>query len=111
MAEGEREILDGPGGPILVTKVAGSYYAVYATCPHLGLPMKRGKISAYGDRPTLTCSFHNSCFDLRTGKSTKWVTGALESENDIVAGIMGSVGSGKKDILRLTWLWRGRIGP
>lgn len=35
VAEGEREILDGPNGPVLVTKVAGTYYAVDATCPHV----------------------------------------------------------------------------
>eukprot|EP00584_Thalassiosira_punctigera_P020078 CAMPEP_0172573152 /NCGR_PEP_ID=MMETSP1067-20121228/136044_1 /TAXON_ID=265564 ORGANISM="Thalassiosira punctigera, Strain Tpunct2005C2" /NCGR_SAMPLE_ID=MMETSP1067 /ASSEMBLY_ACC=CAM_ASM_000444 /LENGTH=250 /DNA_ID=CAMNT_0013365749 /DNA_START=1256 /DNA_END=2009 /DNA_ORIENTATION=+ len=101
VAEGEREILDGPNGPILVTKVAGSCYAVDATCPHLSLPMNRGEISA-DDKPTLTCSFHNSCFELRTGKCTKWVTGALGSENDVIAGIMGSVGSGKKYIAAYT---------
>jgi nitrite reductase/ring-hydroxylating ferredoxin subunit len=73
VAEGERELLDGPDGPILVTKVAGSYYAVDATCPHLGLPLKRGKISTNGDgaTPTITCRFHNSCFSLETGKCTK----------------------------------------
>jgi hypothetical protein len=35
VAEGEREIIDGPSGPVLVTKVAGTYYAVDATCPHV----------------------------------------------------------------------------
>ncbi|KAL9181078.1 hypothetical protein ACHAXT_009883 [Thalassiosira profunda] len=48
LAEGEREILSGPNGPILVTQVAGSLYAVDATCPHLNLPMKKGKISSRG---------------------------------------------------------------
>jgi len=100
VAEGEREILDGPNGPILVTKVAGSYYAVDATCPHLGLPMKKGKVSLDDkQQPTLTCSFHNSCFELQTGKCTKWVTGALGSENDVIAGIMGGLGSEQKDIV------------
>mmetsp|Transcript_3981 Transcript_3981/g.8803 ORF Transcript_3981/g.8803 Transcript_3981/m.8803 type:complete len:1045 (+) Transcript_3981:92-3226(+) len=101
IAEGEREILNGPNGPILVTRVAGSYYAVDATCPHLNLPMKRGKISVDEDtkQPTLTCSFHNSCFELKSGKCTKWVTGALGSQNDVIAGIMGSVGGERKDIV------------
>jgi len=103
VAEGEREILDGPNGSILVTKVAGSYYAVDATCPHLGLPMKKGKISLDDkQQPTLTCSFHNSCFELQTGKCTKWVTGALGSENDVIAGIMGGLGSEQKDIVAYT---------
>lgn len=98
--EGERTIIDGPNGPILVTRVAGTNYAVDATCPHLNLPMKRGKISIdeSTQQPTLTCSFHNSCFEMNTGKCTKWVTGALGSENDVIAGIMGSVGGEQKDI-------------
>lgn len=36
-AEGDRSIVDGPDGSIVVTKAAGSYYAVDAKCPHLGL--------------------------------------------------------------------------
>ena len=36
-AEGDRSIIDGPDGAIVVTKAAGSYYAVDAKCPHLGL--------------------------------------------------------------------------
>ncbi|KAL3786263.1 hypothetical protein HJC23_005341 [Cyclotella cryptica] len=98
VAEGEREIVDGDNGPILVTKVAGSYYAVDATCPHLGLPMKKGKISNEGGTPTLTCNFHNSCFDLSTGKCTKWVTGALGFQSGLISGIMNKVGSEQKDI-------------
>ena len=73
MSEGEREIIKGPNGPILVTKVAGSFYAVDATCPHLNLPMKKGKISVKDGQPTLTCNFHNSCFEMKTGRCTQWV--------------------------------------
>ena len=98
VAEGEREIIDGDDGPILVTKVAGSYYAVDATCPHLGLPMKKGKISNEGGTPTLTCNFHNSCFELSTGKCTQWVTGALGFQSGLISGIMNKVGNEQKDI-------------
>ena len=102
VAEGEREILDGPNGPVLVTKVAGNYYAVDATCPHLGLPMKKGKISVDEGTPTLTCNFHNSCFSLETGACTKWVTGALGVKSGLIAGIMGKVGGEQKDIKAYT---------
>eukprot|EP00986_Skeletonema_menzelii_P021321 scaffold34052_cov154-Skeletonema_menzelii.AAC.2 len=99
VAEGEREIIDGPNGSILVTKVAGTYYAVDAKCPHLNLPMKKGKISNEGGVPTLTCNFHNSCFEMKSGKCTQWVTGALGNENELIGGIMSSVGSKQKDIV------------
>ena len=98
IAEGEREIVTGPNGPILVTKVAGTYYAVDATCPHLNLPMKKGKITVENGQPTLTCSFHNSCFEMKSGKCTKWVTGALGNENEFISGVMSSLGSEQKDI-------------
>ena len=99
VVEGEREIIKGPNGPILVTKVAGTYYAVDAKCPHLNLPMKKGKISNEGGVPTLTCSFHNSCFEMKSGKCTKWVTGALGNQNELIGGIMSSIGSEQKDIV------------
>ena len=99
VAEGEREIIDGPNGAVLVTKVAGTYYAVDAKCPHLNLPMKKGKISNEGGVPTLTCNFHNSCFEMKSGKCTKWVTGALGKQNEVIGGIMSSVGSEQKDIV------------
>lgn len=102
-AEGDRSIVDGPNGPIIVTKSGGEFYATDATCPHLGLPMKKGKIEAGADGvPVLTCNFHNSCFKMNSGECTKWVTGALGVENGFVSGIMGKVGSEKSDIKSYT---------
>eukprot|EP00578_Thalassiosira_sp_NH16_P023087 CAMPEP_0181088042 /NCGR_PEP_ID=MMETSP1071-20121207/6581_1 /TAXON_ID=35127 /ORGANISM="Thalassiosira sp., Strain NH16" /LENGTH=917 /DNA_ID=CAMNT_0023169943 /DNA_START=252 /DNA_END=3005 /DNA_ORIENTATION=- len=99
VSEGEREILNGPNGPILVTRVAGTCYAVDATCPHLNLPMKKGKISVENGKPSLTCSFHNSCFEMKTGKCTEWVTGALGTQNEFISGIMSNMGNSQKDIM------------
>jgi nitrite reductase/ring-hydroxylating ferredoxin subunit len=98
LLEGERQILYGSNGPILVTRVAGTYYAVDATCPHLNLPMKKGKISVQEGKVVLTCSFHNSCFEMKTGKCTKWVTGALGRQNELISGIMSNIGSEQEDI-------------
>jgi len=96
--EGEREIVDGPDGPIVVTNVDGAYFAVDATCPHLGLPMKRGKVERGDDGPRYVCSFHNSCWKMKTGECTRWVTGALGVENEFISGVMGSIGGQKSDI-------------
>ena len=97
-ADNDRTVVDGPNGPILVTKVKGSYYAVDATCPHLGLPMKRGKVADGADGVTLTCSFHNSCWAMKNGSCKKWVTGALGIENEAAAGVMGKLGGQKRSI-------------
>ena len=40
---GERKIVDTDMGAVIVANVEGSFYAVLAKCPHLGLPMKTGE--------------------------------------------------------------------
>eukprot|EP00438_Fugacium_kawagutii_P034603 Skav225835 [mRNA] locus=scaffold345:66586:69251:+ [translate_table: standard] len=70
-AEGDRVIVDGDDGPIVVAKIDGKYYAVDGKCPHLGLPMKQGKIENGPEGPTLTCNFHNSEFNMKSGVCTK----------------------------------------
>lgn len=98
-AEGGRSLVEGPNGTIIVTKSGGTFYAVDAICPHLNLPMKKGKIDAGADGvPIITCNFHNSCFRMDSGKCTKWVTGALGVENGLLSGIMGNVGGKKSDV-------------
>mmetsp|Transcript_40637 Transcript_40637/g.63835 ORF Transcript_40637/g.63835 Transcript_40637/m.63835 type:complete len:172 (-) Transcript_40637:202-717(-) len=97
-AEGDRVVVDGDDGPIVVAKIDGKYYAVDAKCPHLGLPMKQGKIANGPDGPTLTCNFHNSEFNMKSGVCTKWVTGALGFQNDFISGVMSNVGSEKKNV-------------
>ena len=97
-AEGDRVVVDGTDGPIVVAKIDGKYYAVDAKCPHLGLPMKQGKIENGPDGPTLTCNFHNSEFNMKSGVCTKWVTGALGFQNDFISGVMSNVGSEKQNV-------------
>ena len=60
--------------------------------------MKKGKISVQEGKVVLTCSFHNSCFEMKTGKCTKWVTGALGRQNELISGIMSNIGSEQEDI-------------
>ena len=105
LAEGDRVIVDGPdGNAILVANVKGEYFATDATCPHLGLPMKKGKINENGPggAPELQCNFHNSCFNMKTGACNKWVTGALGVQSGFISGIMRKVGREQKDIKAYT---------
>lgn len=65
--------------------------------------MKKGKIESGPEGvPEITCSFHNSCFNMQTGACTKWVTGALGVENGLISGIMGKVGSDQSDVKAYT---------
>ncbi len=72
---------DFPAGKTHVVQVAGrsiviyraeddQIYAVENRCSHLGLPLARGKV----DGATITCPFHGSRFDMRTGENLDWVT-------------------------------------
>mmetsp|Transcript_4952 Transcript_4952/g.11294 ORF Transcript_4952/g.11294 Transcript_4952/m.11294 type:complete len:96 (+) Transcript_4952:100-387(+) len=62
MNEGERATVDGPDGPIVLTKMGGKVYAVDGICPHMKKSMVDGEIEAGPDGPELKCPFHNSKF-------------------------------------------------
>jgi nitrite reductase/ring-hydroxylating ferredoxin subunit len=51
--------------------VDDGFLAVSNRCPHLGLPLAGGKVE--GEK--ITCPFHNSQFNLRTGENLDWVRG------------------------------------
>ncbi|BAZ03508.1 Rieske (2Fe-2S) protein [Calothrix sp. NIES-3974] len=44
-------------------------YAVENSCPHMKLPMRKGKIT---DDGAIVCPFHRSAFDLETGELKEW---------------------------------------
>ena len=57
------------GQAVLVAKVGDGYCAVANKCPHLGLPMAKGKF----ENGVITCPFHGSKFEVCTGKNVEWV--------------------------------------
>ena len=61
------------GTNVGLTRVDGAVQAFVNKCPHLGLKLTRGKIA----ERVITCPFHGSSFDLRTGADTVWVSGIL----------------------------------
>jgi nitrite reductase/ring-hydroxylating ferredoxin subunit len=54
---------------VLLTRIDGKVYAVANKCPHLGMPLAKGKVC---DR-AVTCPWHGATFDLTTGANVKWV--------------------------------------
>ncbi|HET8731374.1 MAG TPA: Rieske 2Fe-2S domain-containing protein [Moraxellaceae bacterium] len=54
--------------PLLLTRVGGKACAVSSKCPHLGLPLGKGKI----ENGSITCPFHGSRFDMCTGDNLDW---------------------------------------
>ena len=57
------------GTTYLVARVGEEYYAIENRCSHLGWSMARGTI----DDGTITCPWHGSRFDIRTGENLDWV--------------------------------------
>jgi nitrite reductase/ring-hydroxylating ferredoxin subunit len=57
------------GQSVLVAKVGDQYCAIANKCPHMGLPMAKGKFV----NGVITCPFHGSKFEICTGKNTEWV--------------------------------------
>lgn len=56
---------------ILLINYEEKIYAVSNSCPHLKLPLKKGKINS---DCSITCPFHRSTFDLNTGEVKTWST-------------------------------------
>lgn len=65
-----RAVFQVEGISVLVLKVGGQFRAVSNRCPHLGLPLAGGKVEG----ETITCPFHGSKFDLKSGENLDWVT-------------------------------------
>jgi nitrite reductase/ring-hydroxylating ferredoxin subunit len=54
---------------ILLIHHNNQVFAVENSCPHLKLPLQKGKIT---DDGAIVCPFHRSAFDLCTGNSQDW---------------------------------------
>jgi nitrite reductase/ring-hydroxylating ferredoxin subunit len=55
---------------LCLIKLNGAVHAIENRCPHLGLPLGRGKIES-GE---IVCPFHGSRFDISTGENSDWVS-------------------------------------
>ncbi len=71
-ASGVTKVAAG-GKSLIVSQKDGKYCAIANKCPHLGLPLAKGKV-ADGN---ITCPFHGSKFDLCTGKNVAWVDSVM----------------------------------
>jgi nitrite reductase/ring-hydroxylating ferredoxin subunit len=54
---------------ILLLHHEGEIYAVDNICPHMRLPLQKGKITEDG---AIVCPWHRSAFDLRSGDVKGW---------------------------------------
>ena len=71
--EGIVRISSAAGHNVAITRVNGTVCAFENKCPHMGLSLARGKISD----GAITCPFHGSRFDIRSGKNLAWASSVL----------------------------------
>ncbi len=84
LAEGSMRSVETGKTRVLVANVKGRYYAMGAICNHEGGPLDEGPIF----EGEVTCPWHGSVWDVRTGKCT-WFNETLKDEptyNVVVEG-------------------------
>ncbi|MGI0055595.1 MAG: Rieske (2Fe-2S) protein [Thermoplasmata archaeon] len=62
--EGKGIRVDAEGVAVAVFRIAGSLYAIEATCPHMRGPLEGGRVNAM----TVECPWHGSIFSVESGK-------------------------------------------
>jgi nitrite reductase/ring-hydroxylating ferredoxin subunit len=66
---GDVHIVSAGGRSIALTRIDGKVCAFENKCPHLGLPLTRGKLEG----SAITCPWHGSRFDVCSGRNLDWV--------------------------------------
>jgi nitrite reductase/ring-hydroxylating ferredoxin subunit len=69
IAEGKSKCVKLDQLRILLIKQNGEIFALENRCPHFGLSMEKGVIR----NGSITCPWHGSSFDVRTGANVDWV--------------------------------------
>ncbi len=86
------------GQAVLVAKVGDGYCAIANKCPHMGLPMAKGKL----ENGVLTCPFHGSKFEMCTGKNVEWVESFAGIPLPGMAKKMMAMGKAPTDVASFT---------
>jgi nitrite reductase/ring-hydroxylating ferredoxin subunit len=68
VVEGKIFATNVEGKTLLLTRTQGKVTAFSNKCPHVGLPLNKGKLQ----NGVIQCPFHGSRFDVRTGENLDW---------------------------------------
>ncbi len=88
LSTGERKVEKNVAQKNLIINNNGELHAVNNACPHLKLPLKKGKLTEDG---ALVCPFHRSAFDLCTGEVKNWTPWP-----PVVGNVLGKISSEQK---------------
>lgn len=65
LPEGQMQLIEVDGQPLLLMRVAGEFYAVGGLCPHRSAPLIQGWLRG----TVLECPWHHYCYDIRSGEN------------------------------------------
>lgn len=82
LADGERQVVEVQDQKVLLLKHNAKLYAMQSSCPHMGAPLKRGKLEGNA----IVCPLHRSAFDLETGAVQEWTPWP-----PVVGNVLGAV--------------------
>jgi nitrite reductase/ring-hydroxylating ferredoxin subunit len=86
------------GKSVIVAKVGDKVCAIANKCPHLGLPMAKGKFA----NGVITCPFHGSKFEICTGKNVEWVDSVVGIPLPGIAKKMMAMGKAPTNVANFT---------
>ena len=98
ITDGKAFKADANGQSVLIAKVGEQHCAIANKCPHLGLPMSKGKV----ENGVITCPFHGSKFEMCTGKNVEWVETFVGIPLPGVAKKMMAMGKEATDVANFT---------
>lgn len=73
IVEGRLHSTQVEGTKVLASRVDGKVCAVVDRCPHMGMSLAKGRVEA----GVVTCPWHNSRFELCSGRNMDWVSAIL----------------------------------
>lgn len=62
--DGEMKGIEDEGNHVLLTRIAGEYYAMSDICSHARVLLSKGKLKG----ASVTCPLHGARFDVRSGR-------------------------------------------
>lgn len=86
LAPNTRQVVKLEERSLLLLNESGNIYAIDGICPHLKLPLKKGKIT----NGSIICPWHRSEFDLATGNVKTWCPFP-----PVVGNVLGKISSEK----------------
>ncbi len=87
LAPNTRQVVKLEERSLLLLNESGTIYAIDNICPHLKLPLKKGKVTPDG---SIVCPWHRSEFDLATGNVKTWCPFP-----PVVGNVLGKISSEK----------------